>query len=139
MRVTHNQQGGAMVELAIAIPVFMGLLLAVVDFGLFFNNRVALQTAAYNYAKAAAANSPTSCTDINDRTIFEESVSGIINNPDAITVTNATARGASPARRFQVTLNYSGPATPLLSPFSQGLFNLYNDGRFNAIGVAHCP
>lgn len=40
-----------MIELAIVIPMFILLLVAICDFGIYFNKRIVAQTAAFNDAK----------------------------------------------------------------------------------------
>lgn len=47
-----NQSGSAFIEFAIVMPVFLFIIVAIVDFGLYFNKRNVAQSAAYNAAKA---------------------------------------------------------------------------------------
>ena len=124
-----------MVELAIALPLFLALLLAVVDFGLYFNKRIVLQAAAYNYTNEAAANN---CQDPG-RKIIDETVKNIIS--DSTTTISFTGKaidsGYTPARptaRYRVQLTYNGKNT-LLSVFTKNIPGLY---PMTAIGVSHC-
>ena len=53
-----NQKGSAMIEMAIVLPVFIGLLVAIIDFGMYFNIRNVAQSAAWNGAKACVDTKP---------------------------------------------------------------------------------
>ncbi len=108
-----------MVELAIAIPLFIAVLLAVIDFGLYFNNRIALQTAAYNYAKQADVGIGKCVTPPNNA-IINESVAGVITNTVDISIAGSKV-GTAPMQRYVVNLTYNTPANPLLSTLTQGI------------------
>lgn len=49
--LSGRQGGGALLEMAIVLPVFILLFIAIVDFGLYFNKRNVAQSAAWNGAK----------------------------------------------------------------------------------------
>lgn len=129
MKHIRNQQGAAMVELALVIPLFLAVLLAVIDFGLYFNNRVALQTAAYNYAKQANANNDTGIcvTPVND-SIIAQSLAGIIENTANIRRKENTI-GTPTTQRYRVDLRYD---QPVFSAFTQHLYPIV------VTGVAVC-
>lgn len=136
MKHLRNQQGAAMVELAIALPLFLALLLAVVDFGLYFNKRIVLQAAAYNYTNEAAAND---CKAPN-RTIIDDTVKNIISDSKTTVsftgeaIDSGATHALPPTARYRVQLTYKGKNT-LLSAFTKNLPGLY---PMTAIGISHC-
>ncbi len=124
-----------MVELAIALPLFLALLLAVVDFGLYFNKRIVLQAAAYNYTNEAAAND----CKAPQRTIIDDTVKNVISDSKTSVSFKGQAidSGATPVlptARYRVKLTYNGKST-LLSAFTQNIPGLY---PMTAVGVSHC-
>lgn len=120
-----------MVELALAIPVFIAVLLAVVDFGLYFNKRIVLQAAAYNYAKDAAN---ASCASTN-RQIIDDTVTALISNSTTTVTITSEAPSTTIPQNYQATIQYQPAAPSLLSIFTQGT-TLY---PITTTGVAHCP
>lgn len=49
--LSGRERGGALLEMAIVLPVFIFLFIAIVDFGLYFNKKNVAQSAAWNGAK----------------------------------------------------------------------------------------
>lgn len=126
-----NQRGAAMLEMALAIPLFMALLLALVDFGMYFTTRSVLQSAAYNGAK-------TACIDLTQvQTVVTETVGTVVDTatyPISPTVTPlpAGADDTDPLWRYKVELSCSGAT---LSIFTSAL-GLYET---KTTGLAKCP
>jgi hypothetical protein len=59
---SQSQQGNAVIEMAIVLPIFFLILFSIVDFGLYFNKRNVAQSAAWNGAK--------DCNDTNGAASF---------------------------------------------------------------------
>jgi len=91
------------IELALAIPVLMAALLAIVDFGGYYNDRLLLTSAAYNGAKARAAACGAQLGQVN-KVVRETAVS----NPELIEI-KQKALGSDPLRRYTVALTYPRP------------------------------
>lgn len=124
-----NQRGAAMLEMALTIPVFMGLLLALVDFGMYFTTRSVLQSAAYNGAKMACVD-PYSAANVD--AIVKATVGTVADtSPLSFTITK-TLIGATPLRRYQVVVSCPGTK---YSAFTSTL-NLY---PITTTGLAKCP
>lgn len=126
----RRQHGAALVEFALALPLFMGVLLAIVDFGDYFNARLALSSAAYNGAKQRAG----SCGSTGQVTnAVRQSVASVISDPQNITVSNA-ATGSSATRYYTVTVQYARPLSGL-SIFTSSIATLQT---IQASGMALC-
>ena len=126
-----NQRGAAMLEMALTIPLFVALLLALVDFGMYFTTRSVLQSAAYNGAKTACVDSAANVDTMVKTTVG--TVVDLIKYPTKITITPATFIGVAPLRRAKVVLSCSGEGTTP-SIFTSGL-GLY---PITTTGVAKC-
>ena len=114
-----------MLEMALAVPVFVGLLLAMVDFGMYFTTRSVLQSAAYNGAKMACLDTTKVAATVNETV-------GTLVDHSRITITGPTAIGADPLKRYQVQLKCTGAA---ISPFTSAL-GLY---PITTTGLAKVP
>ncbi len=115
-------------ELAIALPALFGLLLAIVDFGGYYNDRLLLTSVAYNGAKARAAACGVDAGQVA-QLVGESNVS----EPENIVI-EQDALGANPFRRYSVTLSYPRP-NGTTSIFTQQLGGLAN---IEVKGLAMC-
>lgn len=68
-RREHGDRGAAAVEFALVVPVLVLLLFGMIDYGLYFTNRLAVQQGAHAAAREAAiaqtSSGPPGCTDRN--------------------------------------------------------------------------
>ncbi len=114
-----------MIETAIMIPFFIFLLIAIIDFGLYFNTKNVAQSAAWNGAKeCVAGNSPIA--------IVQATLQPILSADDLSLVTPScsteSAGGGATYSMTQVIV-----AGNMLSPFTTAL-GLY---PITAVGIAN--
>lgn len=122
------QRGAAMLEMALVIPVFMGLLLALVDFGMYFTTRSVLQSAAYNGAKTGCGGG--SSAEVG--TAVSNTVSTVV-DPAKISIPSQGFLDSGTAlQRYRVQLSCSGAS---LSVFT-GALDMY---PIATTGMAACP
>ena len=124
-----NKRGAAMLEMTLAIPLFMGLLLAMVDFGMYFTTRSVLQSAAYNGAKMACVDTTKVATAVT------ETVGTVVNTtkyPIGTTITPLGASSTDPLWRYKVQLSCGGAQLSILTS-ALGLYPI------TTTGMAKCP
>jgi hypothetical protein len=122
--LTENQKGGAVIEVAIVLPVFIFLFVAIVDFGLYFNKRNVAQSAVYNAAKECPA--PFSKSSIGGLTLETMDLF------DSVNMTPAPSC-ADHGDYYKVDIRIKGT---MMSPFTSAL-GLYDDELgFLVTGIA---
>ena len=99
-----NEEGQALVEFALVIPLFMMLLLGILQFGIIFNNYITLTDAARAGSRVAAVSRLDSCPTCVAKTAVEDAVSGIDKSKLVVDV-NAPA-GWTPGAQVAVTAKY---------------------------------
>jgi Flp pilus assembly protein TadG len=117
----RNEQGQTMVEFALVLPLLMTLLLAILQFGIIFNNYLTLTDAVRIGARKAAV----SRTDPNRVTDSENAVEAAATDlsPRPTLNINVTS-GWNPGDDVTVTASY---------PYSISLFGIVvKDGRFTS-------
>jgi Flp pilus assembly protein TadG len=82
---THNERGQTMVEFTLVLPVLLVVLFGIIQFGITFNNYVALTDAVRAGARTAAV-SRLSTTPVADTTSRVKTASGDL-NPTKVNVT----------------------------------------------------
>lgn len=124
--------GGALLEFAATLPLFFALILAVVDFSNYLNDRLVLTGAAYNGAKAGAGRCGSApANEAAARAAVDASVADMLAVAGPVDLTASTS-GANPVRRYVVTLAFRRDTT-LLSTFTAHLFE-----TIRTTGVAVC-
>jgi Flp pilus assembly protein TadG len=125
--LTGNQKGGAMVEMAIVLPFFIFLFIAIVDFGLYFNMKNVAQSAAWNGAKEYVA----SKTPANVTSVVRATLDPLLSDEALALITptsTTTSAGGATYSMTQVIV-----AGNMLSPFTTAL-GLY---PITAVGIAN--
>jgi Flp pilus assembly protein TadG len=130
---THDQNGNAMIEMAIVLPIFIFLFVAIVDFGLYFNTKNVAQSAAWNGAKECVEYSAGvyESTAIAQATtaIVKATLEPLLSTSDLAAVTaGCSAAGGGTYWRTSVSV----PGN-MLSPFTTAL-GLY---PITAVGIAN--
>jgi hypothetical protein len=125
---THDQNGNAMIEMAIVLPVFIFLFVAFVDFGLYFNKKNVAQSAAWNGAKDCVTTSGGSPLAIVKETLAPLLSVTELANDVAATCTPDTV-GVTIIRRVTVTV-----AGDMLAPFIPDALDPY---PIIAVGIAN--
>jgi uncharacterized iron-regulated membrane protein len=72
-----NEDGQALVEFALLIPIFMMLLLGILQFGVIFNNYITLTDAARAGSRAAAVSRQDACPTCKAETAVEQAAGGL--------------------------------------------------------------
>lgn len=117
-RTPSRSAGGALIEFAATLPLFLAVLLAVVDFSNYLNDRTIITAAAYNGAKAGAK--PPCGNAGAARTAVRETVDGMLSVPGSWDLENPRTSGAAPVLRYVVTVRFDRNPS-LLSPFTAHL------------------
>ena len=113
-RRSAGESGAAAVEFAVVLPVFVALLLGIVDFGWFFFHEVTIANAAREGARTGVTHAPGDAEDgitaavARAREYLE--TSGVSCGETCSVV--ATDVGTSPELLLEVTIQY--PYTPLV-------------------------
>ena len=90
---THNERGQTMVEFTLVLPVLLVVLFGIIQFGITFNNYVALTDAVRAGARTAAV-SRLSTTPVADTTSRVKTASGDLNPAKVnVTVTSTWTHG----------------------------------------------
>ena len=124
-----NQRGAAMVEMALAVPLFVALLLALVDFGMYFTAKSVLQSAAYNGAKVCS----TTLSQV--QTIVYATVDPVVDHTKYPTqIKSISITGTAPLTRATVILELpSNGVIPSILTSALGLYPI------KTTGLAKCP
>lgn len=119
-RLLRGQKGSALIEMAIVLPLFIFLFIAIVDFGLYFNKRNVAQSAAWNGAKECAnGNSPISI--VNQTLSYASMANDLVSTPVC---------SQPSGTYYTVTVTITGN---MLSPITSAL-GLYD---IRAVGVSN--
>ena len=158
-----GQRGQGMVEFAIIVPVFLLLLLGMLEFGFVFTHNLSLEYATREGARAGAAMADGSITDsacggvqltaANVDPLIIAAVQRVLESPgsmvdisqvQSITIYQATATGAPVAGKSNVWTRTpgAGPAVPCQLPaqkmdFSPGTVNWPAASRLNGGSPDH--
>ena len=124
-----NQRGAAMLEMALAVPLFVALLLALVDFGMYFTTRSVLQSAAYNGAKMACVD-PYSAANVD--AMVKTTVGAVTDTTLASFTITKSFVGVSPLKRALVVVSCPGTKLSILT----STLSLY---PITTTGLAKCP
>ena len=117
-----NQRGSALIETAIVLPIFIFVLIAIFDFGMYFNARNVAQSAAWNGAKACS--SGASPNDIIKTTLGCANID--------ITDEDITAECPVAGKSYnKVTVTIAGSTT---TTFFTSMVNLY---PMTTVGIAN--
>jgi Flp pilus assembly protein TadG len=100
-----NEEGQALVEFALVIPLFMMLLLGILQFGIIFNNYITLTDAARAGSRVAAVSRLDSCPTCVAKTAVEDAVSGLDKSKLEVEVA-AGVGGWTPGAQVTVTARY---------------------------------
>ena len=112
MRATHlrREDGQAMTELALVMPIFIVLLLAIVQFGIVFNNYLTLTDATRAGARKAAVSRFIGDNGASAVQAVKTAASGLNQSALVPTVTSTNAAGATdwttPGDVVSVTATY---------------------------------
>ena len=112
MRATHlrREDGQAMTELALVMPIFIVLLLAIVQFGIVFNNYLTLTDATRAGARKAAVSRFIGDNGASAVQAVKSAASGLNQSALVPTVTSTNAAGATdwttPGDVVSVTATY---------------------------------
>lgn len=131
----EKSKGAALIEFALTLPLYVAVLLAIIDFSNYLNDRSVLTAAAYNGAKAGARVDP--CGNQNRA---QQAVRATLQNGDMLSVdgnwsiTNSSLAGPASVRRYVVTVQFER------EPEMMSLFtaNLDTFKTLSARGVAVC-
>lgn len=83
-RKTHNKRGMAAVEMALMLPIFLILLVGVMDAARLYWTQNVVRDAAFEGARMAILHEPT--TEQIETVVLEEIVSGGLDNNVAVTI-----------------------------------------------------
>ena len=131
---TKQQTGSAIIEMAIVLPVFIFLLIAIIDFGLYFNKRNVAQSAAWNGAKECIGQA--NGTALGPASIMAQTLPPLISydTEDANGLTQVPTcqqQNSGGATYMMVTVSVKGTMT---SFFTNTLLGLY---PIKAVGIAN--
>lgn len=99
-----NEEGQALVEFALVIPLFMMLLLGILQFGIIFNNYITLTDAARAGSRVAAVSRLDACPTCVTKSAVEDAVSGL--DKSKLEVEVAAGAGWTPGEQVTVTARY---------------------------------
>jgi len=112
-RPPRSQRGAVVVEAAIVLPIFVLILVGILEFGIVFHDYLVLQNASREGARFAAVGHPATAIEqrVRDFTFH-------LNDPElAVEITNAQGpRGSTVVVRATYPI-------PLITPLMQGLTN----------------
>jgi Flp pilus assembly protein TadG len=72
-----NERGQALVEFALVIPIFLMLLLGILQFGIIFNNYITLTDAARAGSRVAAVSRNDSCPECKAKAAVQDAANGL--------------------------------------------------------------
>ena len=124
----HLENGQALVELAVSLPVLLLLLFGIMEFGWYFYNQMSIENGSREGARYAIVNSEsaTLTTDV------EILVQNMIKGPGA-TVVLVSLIGDD----IKVTVNKSVPTlTPIASLFTNAQGGMYSLSAFTQMKIA---
>jgi Flp pilus assembly protein TadG len=124
---THDQSGSAIVEMALVLPIFIFLFIAIVDFGLYFNARNVAHSAAWNGAKEYVASNSSA----NVTSVVRATLDPLLSDDALALITPTSTTTSSGGANYTVTQVIV--AGNMLSPFTTSL-GLY---PITAIGIAN--
>lgn len=99
-RRRHTEKGQAVVELALALPVLILIMAAIMEFGLIFSTQLTLQHAAREGGRLAATGAPYA--DVRAR--IDSATSSIDQSQSPVTVTLTPANEADRVQGGDVTV-----------------------------------
>lgn len=163
LRSRSGQAGQGLVEFAFLLPVFLLLLLGMLEFGFAFNHNLSLEYATREGARAGAAMADGSITDsacggvqltaANVDPLIIAAVQRVLESPGSmvdisqvqnITIYQATATGTPVSGKSNIWTRTigAGPAVPCLSPtqkmdFSPTTVNWPASSRLNGASPDH--
>lgn len=109
----RNEEGGALVELALTVPVMLGLITAIVTFGITFSNQVTLTQAvgsAGQYLSQIRSSTTNPCADTY--TALTNAAPGLSASNISLTVTmNGSQNTGNTCSGKQTELIQGGPVT----------------------------
>jgi Flp pilus assembly protein TadG len=85
VRRLRSQRGAAAVEMALILPIFLILVLGIIQYGLYFSARQGGSDIARDAARRAAVGDPAACTDF--RAAVRASIAGLVGRTDDVQVT----------------------------------------------------
>ena len=125
-----SPRGAALIELVVVLPVFLGLLFAVFDFGSYFTDRMVITSAAY----AGAGVRGQECGDTSHvGATVREAVRGMVSDWQAVEIAEQRRMGTASVRRYTLTVRYPRPTGPL-SIFTSNL-DLFDEIEATALAL----
>ncbi len=115
----RQSAGGALLEFAATLPLLFAVLLAVVDFSTYLNDRTSVSAAAYNGAKAAAKN-PLACgagSETRARQAVAATLDGMLSVSGEWELEAPHTSGPPDVRRYAVTVRFERDLS-LMSAFT---------------------
>jgi len=97
-----NERGQAMVEFALVIPIFLMLLLGILQFGIIFNNFITLTDAARAGSRVAAVSRLDSCPKCKAEAAVKDAAGGLDKSSVQVSVSSTWA----PGEQVTVTARY---------------------------------
>ncbi|HEX9801895.1 MAG TPA: TadE/TadG family type IV pilus assembly protein [Gammaproteobacteria bacterium] len=131
----EKSKGAALIEFALTLPLYVAVLLAMIDFSNYLNDRSVLTAAAYNGAKMGAAKctKPVQAKKVAKAAV-EATLEEMLSVSDDWSITKSKPTGPANVRRYVVTveLNRTGGVMSSLFTSTIGFDTL------SAHGVAVC-
>lgn len=97
-----NERGQALVEFALVIPIFLMLLLGILQFGIIFNNYITLTDAARAGSRVAAVSRNDSCPKCKAEAAVKDAANGL----DMAKLDIEVASTWQPGEQVRVTAKY---------------------------------
>lgn len=117
-------------ELVVVLPVFLGVLFAVFDFGSYFTDRMVITSAAYAGAQARGR----ACGDTGEvEPTVRDAVRDMVSDWQTVEIARQQRKGSASVRRYTVTVRYPRPTGPL-SIFTANL-DLFDEIEATALAL----
>ena len=115
-----GEDGQALLEFALVLPIFLLVLFAIVDFGMAFHAWITVTNSAREGARIGAVHAPSAAIEQRVR----DTADTLDQDDLSVTVTNADDQGGQPGESVVVDVSYS---YSLMTPLAD-LFNLVSGG-----------
>ncbi len=119
-RPRKREDGQALVEFALVIPIFLLVLFAIVDFGMAFHAWITVTNSAREGARIGSVHAPAATIEQRVRDTADTLDQGNL----SVTVTNADDQGGQPGESVVVDVSYS---YSLITPLAD-LLNMVSGG-----------
>lgn len=126
-------KGAALIEFALTLPLFVAVLLAVIDFSNYLNDRSVLTAAAYNGAKAGANAVPCGKQSTAQAAV-DDTLQDMLSVKGKVTMTPSPLSGPPKARRYVITVSFERDPS-MMSLFTSNIDTLKT---LSERGVAVC-